>query len=376
MTIELKHVTKDEYRQYITAVGLGFGHHLDEVDYEGMSRSDETGSVIGAVENGRFVGGTVVFPLEMTIPGKAVLSTAVVSGVSVLPTHRRRGILTRMMELSLKEAHERGEILACLGSSESVIYGRFGYGIATQSEDWTIERPHTAFAYSPEIKGRMRFVEKEEARNTFPEVAHRACVERPGYMPLHDDHWDEFLEDLEGHRGGATALFHAVYEEEGRVDGYVSYRLQDTTLRINDLISVTSASHAALWKFCFGVDLIRTTQASRRATDDPLLWMLADPRRLQRSVRDEMWLRLIDVGAALEARRYATDDSLVIEVQDTFCPWNAGRYQLSGSSDGAECKQATRDADITLPVAELAAGLRELPSSGHHLADKRPHLRN
>ena len=83
--------------------------------------------------------------------------------------------------------------------------------------------------------------------------------------------------------------------------------------------------------------------------------MLADPRRLQRSVRDEMWLRLIDVGAALEARRYATDDSLVIEVQDTFCPWNAGRYQLSGSSDGAECKPTTRDADIALPVAELAA---------------------
>lgn len=146
MTIELKHVTKDEYRQYIAAVGVGFGHHLDEVNYEAISRSDETGSVIGAVENGRFVGGTVVFPLEMTIPGRAILSTAVVSGVSVLPTHRRRGILTRMMALSLKEAHERGEILACLGASESAIYGRFGYGIATQSEDWTIERPNTALS--------------------------------------------------------------------------------------------------------------------------------------------------------------------------------------------------------------------------------------
>ncbi len=355
MTIEIKHVTKEEHRQYAVAIGRGFGEHLHEDRYAFIRRSDETGFPIGAVENGQFLGGSIVFPLEMTIPGKARLPTAVVSGVSVQPTHRRRGILNMMMDVHLKEAHERGEILSCLGASESVIYGRFGYGIATQSEDWTIERPHTAFAFSPEIKGRIRFVEKEEARKTFPDVVHRAYVERPGYVRLNDPHWDEFLEDPERYRGSATAFFHAVYEDEGRVDGYVNYRIQDDTLRINDLISVTRSAHAALWQFCFGVDLIHKTQTWRRAPDDPLLWMLANPRRLQRSVRDEMWLRLIDVGAALNARRYAVDDSLIIEVQDTFCPWNTGRYQLSGSPEGAECKPTTKKADIVLPAADLAA---------------------
>jgi predicted acetyltransferase len=124
---------------------------------------------------------------------------------------------------------------------------------------------------------------------------------------------------------------------------------------IEHLMSVTDEAHAALWRFCLDVDLMTTTGAWNRATDDPLPWMLADPRHLQRSPEDGLWIRLVDVAAALSGRRYMRNDSLVLEVRDAFCPWNDGRYALDGGPDGAHCRKTSSEPDFALSAADLAA---------------------
>ena len=118
----------------------------------------------------------------------------------------------------------------------------------------------------------------------------------------------------------------------------------------------TREAHAALWRYCFGIDLMHTTHATKRPLDDPLPWMLADPRRLRQSVRDDLWLRLVDVREALARRTYSSEGRLVVEIRDAFCPWNEGRYSLHGGPDGAECKPTSSEPDLVLSAGDLAAG--------------------
>ena len=274
--------------------------------------------------------------------------------MTVRPTHRRRGILTRMMEYQLREIHQRGEPLAALSASESVIYGRFGYGIGSLREDWNIQRAHAAYAHPGQQAGALRFIDPEEARVVCPRVCDRACAERPGYVRYNEALWNRFLADPERERRGARPLFYLVYEEDGRVDGYVLYRHKNATLIVQELMAATDSAASSLWHFCFGVDLISSIEAVNRPLDDPLPWMLADPRRLERLVRDTMWLRLVDVRAALSGRRYAVEGRLVLEVRDPFCSWNQGVFALEGGPDGARCDPSRGSPDVVLSAADLA----------------------
>ena len=264
------------------------------------------------------------------MPGGAC-PTALVDMVGVLPTHRRRGVLTRMMERQLSDIHERGEPLAALTASESVIYGRFGYGIVSMHEEWSIDKEHSALATRIEPRGRIRFVDGEDAKAPVLEVYLGVTSQRPGMVRYRPGSYETFLADG-GHAQAGGAVFRVVYEEEGRPLGYAKYQTGGDVLEVQELMGLTPAAWAALWGYCLGMDLTTGTTASRRPVDDPLLWMLADPARLQRSVMDRMWLRIVDVGPALERRRYGAEGRLVMEVRDEFCPgttactsWRAGR---------------------------------------------------
>ncbi len=227
---------------------------------------------------------------------------------------------------------------------------------ASLQVDFTVERPHNGFSHFPEVSGKLRFVEMPEAKSLFPEITHRACFERPGYLKGSKELWDLYLADPWPSRDGASTLFMVLYEEGSQPEGYVTYRIREGRVIVHELISVTREAHAALWRYCFGIDLMHTTHAPKRPLDDPLPWMLADPRRLRQSVRDDMWLRLVDVREALARRHYASEGRVVFEIADGFCPWNEGRYVLEGGPAGADCKPTDSEPDLVLSAGDLAAG--------------------
>ena len=353
MELELRQVAPDEFEQWIRAEPRAHGSQLvgDPAEHRPFYDLDRS---IAVFDRGNIVGGAYSYRFEMSVPGGSAI-TAGVSDVTVQPTHRRRGILTRMMDYQLKDVHERGEPLAALFASESVIYGRFGYGIGSFQERWKIDRQYNGYARPYEQQGRISFVEPADIVKIFPDVFRRSTIDTPGVVQRPGQRWDEIARDPEHWRRGASAFFHAIYEENRSVDGYVGYRVKGDTLTVHELMAVTNEARAGLWRFCFDVDLTRSTEALIRPVDDPLPWMLADPRRLERSPGDGMWLRLVDVRAALAARRYTQSERLVIDVRDKFCPWNEGRFELEGDPEGAECRASTSSPDLVLSAADLAA---------------------
>ena len=354
MQWNIRPIEESELETWYLVVTGAEGRDLldDELKYGSMGvHLDRT---LAAFDGGEMVGSAHDEVLDMTVPGGNTLRSGLVGYVGTMPTHRRRGILTALMRRQLEDLYEEGVPLAHLQASESIIYGRFGYGIGAYCEDWTIERHHTAFGRDFPRTGVASFVSPGEMREIFPEVYGRANAGRPGMVPMSEHRWNARLWDLEFTRGGDSMYFHVVYEDNGSVDGYVTYRLRQNTLIVKDLMAATYPAYAALWRFCFDVDLRTETIARDRPVDDPIHWILADPRRLRRSVRDGVWLRLVDIDKALAARSYATIGTLVIEVEDSTCTWNEGRYSIDAGSEGAHISRTTAEPDIVMPASCLA----------------------
>ncbi len=262
-----------------------------------------------------------------------------------------------MMQRQMTDLRERGEIIAGLGASESLIYHRFGYGIASWTESWKMPRVHAKFADASAPSGRFRFVEPDEAEILWPKIYERVQPDRIGMLRYPDSWWRALASDPEEMRHGGSAFFHVAYEGESGDEGFVIYRVQNggSEIFVFMLLGATPKAETALWRYVFGIDLMNSTTARDRPVDDPLPWTLADPRRLERSVRDKFWLRLVDVAAALSARSYASECSVVLDVQDLFCPWNEGGYLLEAGPDGASCKPTNRSPDLALSVSELTS---------------------
>jgi len=351
--LEMRTVTADEFVQWLHSEARAHGNRLDE-DPEVLRPHFDLDRSIAVFDQGNIVAGAHSHRVEMSIPGASTV-IAGVANIAVQPTHTRRGLMTKMMHHQIRDIHERGEPLAALFARESVIYRRFGYGIGSLHERWTIDRQYNGYARSYESRGRIVFVDPVDITKEFPEVFRRTTMDRPGVFQRALHQWERDSHALEHKQGGPGGLFYAGYEEGGRVDGYVTYRITGTTLVVNELMAATEEANAALWRFCFDVDLISSTEAIKRPVDDPLPWMLADPRRLQRTTRDGMWVRLIDVAASLNLRRYMQNDRLVLEVRDELCPWNEGRFELEGSSEGATCRASSSSPDLVLAVSDLAS---------------------
>ena len=351
-TIEYRPITDEEIPAAVRTEETAFGSHADEQDVELHRQWFALGESVAAFDGPDPVGLFVSYPFDMTVPGNSVL-TACISNVGVLPTHRRRGILTEMMRRQLTNAYERGLCLSALEAAEARIYGRFGYGIACESIHWTIDRQSADFRRGRQWDGSIRLVTAKYARETFPEIYHRAAVGRAGIVQPPNIQWDEWFDGLPASKRDRPPLFYVEYREH-RPEGYAAYRVKNGTATVHHLVSCTDAAYAALWKYCLDIDLTQTIQARRRPTDEPLLWMLHDPRKLKRETSDRTWLRLIDVPKALASRTYAQDDRIVFQVLDRFCPWNDATYELAGSPDGAECKRTAKSPDLVLSADDLA----------------------
>jgi predicted acetyltransferase len=346
----------------------------------------ELGRTLAAFDGDTIVGGTGAFSFQMRVPG-AMAAVAGVSLVAVLPSHRRQGILSALMRRQLADVSERGEAVAVLFASESGIYGRYGYGRASWHAAYRLQRGEGTFAPgAPADPGlRLRIADPLSARAELAEVYDRALAERPGLYARTEPWWDRLLTDLHSEDSSSQPIRCVLAEDDSGPRAYAVFTsaerwdedgLPRGVLEVSEALATDPAATAALWGNLLSRDLVSEFRAQMRPVDDPLLYLLADPRRVRSVVSDGLWVRLVDVGSALAQRHYASPVDVVIEVADELCPQNACRWRLAAQASAAPagfratCERTTAPADVVLPVGAVGAaylggtGLTAMASAG------------
>ena len=327
---------------------------------------------LAAFDGATQVGVTMCYSFQLSVPGLQVLPAAGVTFVAVLPTHRRRGVLSSMMHRQLADVRDRGEPLAILWASEAVIYGRYGYGRASWHLGFTLRRGEGGLARTAASAGdglRLRIAEPEAALPELAKVYDAALTSRPGMFGRNDAWWRSAIYDPSEHRQGASPLRCLLAEDASGPRGYALYSGVDTwteflpenVLTVRELMAADPAASAMLWTDLLSRDLTSEFRLSRRPVDDPLLYQLADPRRARPQLNDSLWVRIVDLPRALAGRRYSCPVDVVIEVRDEILPANAGRWRLTtgaeapGGGLAASCVRVSSPADLALGVTELGA---------------------
>jgi predicted acetyltransferase len=310
-----------------------------------------------AFEDTEIVGGAGTFPFDFTVPG-GTLPCAGITVVGVYPTHRRRGVLRAMMRAQLDDAHERGDPIAALWASEETIYGRFGYGIASWDGELSIRKEWSAFARPLERRGRVRVVTPEEGASLFPAVWDTFRRTRPGAFARTAAWWTgRVLRTPDEQKATPKRL--AVLEFDGAAQAYAIYRttanfeefVSQAKLEVLEAIGATPQALAEIWRYLLDIDWMATVNVYLAPPDHPLFLLLANPRRARYRMAEGLWVRLVDVGAALSGRAYGGDGAVVLEVRDAFCPWNEGRWRLADGVAG----RTDEPAEIALDVDALAS---------------------
>jgi predicted acetyltransferase len=349
---------QEEYGRAIGAIGQYFNPPPSEELLERFAHTLPHERMHAAFEDGQIVGGAGAFPFELSVPGGS-LPCAGITAVGVHPTHRRRGVLRSMMDTQLRDIHERGEPLAALWASEETIYGRFGYGIAAWAGELSIPHEWDAFADSPAPGGTTRFVTPEEAGTLFPPVYEAVRRTRPGMTSRSETWWADRQLRLPEHEADAPRRF-VVHEIEGEPVGYAIYRTHSawdggtsaSRLVVKEALGATPEATAGIWRFLLDVDWMAAVELSLAPPDHPLFLLLAAPRRMRYRMGDGLWVRVVDVPAALAGRAYGADgEPLVLEVRDAICEWNDGRWRL----DGGACERTDEEPDLALDVSALGS---------------------
>jgi predicted acetyltransferase len=310
-----------------------------------------------------------------------VLPAAGVTWVSVLPSHRRRGVLSSLMRQQLADVRDRGEPLAVLWASESVIYSRFGYGRAMWHADLTLHRGDGTLARTVPAAGglRLRLAEPAAVLPELAKVYDAVLPSRPGFIARTESWWQRTVYDPADRRQGTSPLHCMLAEDDGGPRGYALYSaesrwdhhtsLPDGVLNVREMVAADAAASAALSTDLLSRDLTTEFRLRGRPVDDPLLYQLADPRRARPRLKDALWVRITDVPGALVRRRYSAPADLVLEVRDDLLPANAGRWRLTtsdsaadssglpddGSGLSATCVPSAAAPDVLLDITELGA---------------------
>jgi len=365
MATDLRVLRQDEWNVWYDNLLRAFGGTAESPEERELWRTlTPFDRSIGVWDGNDCVGTAGAFDFRVTVPGGASVPAAGITMVGVAPTHRRRGILTSMMRRQLDDIRSWGEPLAVLTASEPHIYGRFGYGIGTHQLSFEIETSRVRLSVPPGTDDvSLRYADPAEALDACEAVYARLVPQRPG-MLARQPGWDRaMLLDPEDRRDGATALQCVLAERDGETVGYTRYRIKsgwtpagaNGTVILEDLDALDPAAHAALWRFLFDIDLTSNLTARQRPVDEAWQYLVSDFRRCNARLKDTLHVRLIDVGAALEARTYQAPMDVVFEVEDAFCPWNEGRWRLTGDAKGASCGRTNDTADLVLSVRELGA---------------------
>lgn len=345
-------------REFLESVWTAFSESVSEESAPLFEEVLEFDRAIAAYDGKRVVGNAAAFSFELTVPG-GMLPAAGVTTVGVHPTHRRRGVLRRMMRLQLDDVHQRGEPLAILWASEAIIYQRYGYGLGSLKASLRLDRHRSAFRRPHEFHGQVRLVPDDEARTAFPLVYDAVRPSRIGFFSHSPEFWNsEVFHFPAAWRRGRGEPFNVVHEVDGAVDGYARYAIREgesNEVSVLALLGANPAAHLDLWRYLADIDLMSRVEAWNIALDDPILLAVAEPRRLELTLGDALWLRVVDVPAALGGRGYARDGRLVLEVRDEFCPWNAGRWSLEVDGGRATVSPSTDAPDVECDITDLGA---------------------
>ena len=359
MSVEIRPVKNvEELAGAIGAIGHYFGGWPTLEQAERFGRNLPQERMHATFDGDTIVGGAGAFPLELTIPG-GQLRCGGVTVVGVLPTHRRRGVLTSMMRAQLEDIRDRGEPLAALWASEEAIYRRYGYGMAVLGTEMALARGYHALRPSANPDVTVRLVTLEDAKELVPPIYERTRLRTSGMYARSPDWWEtRILDDPPDRREEGAAKNVAIADLDGVPSAYALYRV------ISKWEGAANAGHVRileamgddgpeleLWRFLLGLDWVGTFRATHLPIDHPLLHALVYPRRALLRLYDTLFIRLVDVGTALASRSYASEEPLVLELEDAFLPENSGRWRLAGG--GAE--RTDDEADLALHVTEAAS---------------------
>jgi predicted acetyltransferase len=369
MAPSIRPIKPDELATWFEAFGAAFYMWPSDPAEQAAFRRPtlDLDRVIAAFEGERIVGTFRTFPTTLTLPGGGRVAVNAVSGVSVRPTHRRRGTLSRLIADDLARSTARGDAASILIASEWPIYGRFGYGPATWKANWTL-RPR-AMRFLVEPVGSVEMVGATAAREVVPAVYAAYAAAQPGEIARPDHRWDVDLglQEWPGRpRWKGRVAIHL--DDDGSPDGFARFHgeeswgeggMPDHSIVVDELHGVTTAAEVELWRFLAQMDLTGAIKAENRRTQEPLTWFLADARAALPNVPSEfLWLRPLDVPKLLAARGYDRDASFVLEVVDVVDGRpgpTAGRYHLDVAGGAARCEPTDAEPALTVEARHLGA---------------------
>ncbi|MFE1958622.1 GNAT family N-acetyltransferase [Streptomyces sp. NPDC059479] len=364
--IVVRHITHDDIPEWTRTWSTGYLRPHAEETVNFIRDTIIGGRTIGAFEMDRCVGTYRSSPQAITVPGGTVLPACTISKVAVAGTHRRRGLLSRMLRMDMREAVERGEPVAILDAAEYPIYGRFGFGPATSMAWFEIDvhRAGLDRTHTDDTQG-VELVTADEYRKLAPGAYERFRVTQSGALRRDSAWWRQATGQKVSPGSPWTEPFYAVHKDSGtgEVDGLLCFTAEETweamvpqsPLLIKDLVALSPVAERALLRYAVKVDWVSTVHLPYRAPDTLAPLWLSDPRAARiTALSDYLWLRVLDVPRALSARTYGTEGSLVLRIQDAGGPAE-GTWLLQGGPDGASCTRTSRTADISMDVRDLGS---------------------
>ncbi|MEJ5221288.1 MAG: GNAT family N-acetyltransferase [Tepidiforma sp.] len=372
MSIEIRPCAdRDELREYARIVSYVFASEEGMEDELSATQPDWT---VCAFVDGKMASTLGVWPFTVRLNGSPVPMGGV-TAVGTLPNYRRRGLLRKTMHRALETMHERRQPLAILWASMAAIYQRFGYGLASTAVSYRVD-PRLAALANPAAHG-SGSVELMTADDAYPVIKPVFIAwATPRNLAIHRSAELWRVSTLRPPKKGVPVHVAVYRDPDGAARGYAVYAAQsvdhapdegEQDLRVTELVALDTGAYIALWEFLRAHDLARRIEFRSVPPDDPAPALLLEPRVLNRRTQDAIWMRVVDVAGALEARPYGTGGELAIRVvDDPDCPWNDGTYLLETDGPRATARRTDREPDLALRPAVLASLLAGHRSATFH----------
>jgi predicted acetyltransferase len=366
MSVEIRVCPPERFVELLKTSEIGFSEDLPDDTIGRVVRVADKERWWAPFDGDRMVGTSGIFTMSLRVPG-GELPTGGIAFVTVMPSHRRRGLMSGMMRLMIDDCGKRGEPLAALWVSEATIYQRFGFGMATQSVNLEAETRSITFTRDWPREGSFRLVPVGQGLDLVRPVYEAARARRAGFLARTPDWWVGVLPLVEKDAKGGEARRLVVYETETGPEAYAVYKTKAErnvrgpggTLTVEEAIGCTPRGTREIWRYLLEVDLVRTLKTWRLPADHPLFSLVSEPRRLGTTVGDGLWLRIVDAAAALQGRTYGIDGQgngrLTLHLRDEYCPWNAGRWALEVEGGHARATRTEEAPEIALDANDLAS---------------------